>query len=100
MKMELYGVLGPVAAPVIIQVDLQGLILLIHTFGKELLDPRILRVRYVRANVKEETGVVAERRGVAAVVGIFVVHYGRDALFMEMIGRAESGHSASENDDL
>src|SRR5262249_17227171 len=52
MKMKLYGMLGPVAAPIVIQVDLQGLILLIHAFSKELLDARVLRIGYMGTDIK------------------------------------------------
>jgi hypothetical protein len=100
MKMKLYRMLRPAAAPIIIQVDLQGLILVIHTLSKELLDARVLRIGYVWANVKEETGVVAKRCRVTAMVGVLVVHYGRDALRMEAVRGAESGHSGSNNCDM
>src|SRR5215831_3962299 len=79
--------------------DLHRLILLINTVGEEILNAGILGKGNVRADVKQEVALTAERRRVPAMVRVLVVHDGRDALGVEPVRGTEPGHSASYDDD-
>src|SRR5512138_3897593 len=100
MQMELHRMPRPIATPVVVEVDLHCLVLLIDTVGEEVLDALILGERNVWADVEEKAAIVAERRRMTAMVGVLVIHDGGDALGTEPIGGTESGHSASEDDDV
>ena len=100
VQMELHRVPRPVASPVVVQVDLHRLVLLIDTLGEEVLNARIFGKGNVWADVEEEPAVVPERRGVPAMVGILVVHYGRDALGLEPVCGTEPSHPASEDNNV
>ena len=100
VQVELHRMPGPVAAPVVVQVDLHGLVLLVDAVGEEVLDAGILGEGNVRADVEQEAAVVAERRRVSAMVAVLVVNHRRDALGMEPVRGAEAGHSASQDDDV
>src|SRR5882672_6480497 len=92
--------LGPVAAPVVIQMDLQCLILLVNTVSQEVLNAGVLGIGNVRANVEEETALIAERRGVAPMIIVLVVHHGCDAPGVQPVGGTEPSHSSSQDDDV
>ena len=49
---------------------------------------------------KRKRAVETKGRRVAAIVGVLVVHDGRDAFGMEPVGGTESGHSRSKDDDV
>src|SRR5215469_10183496 len=98
MKMELNRMSGPVAAPVVVQINLNRLILLIDAVSKEFLDARILGEGNVRTKVKQKARFVTEGRGMAAMVAILVVHRGGNALGMQLVSRTKPGHSSSEHD--
>jgi hypothetical protein len=49
----------------------------------------------VGTQVENETFIVAEGRGVAAMVAILVIHDGSNALGVQAISGAESSHSGS-----
>ncbi len=87
------------AAPVVVQVDLDGLVLLIDVAGEQILDARVLGERDVRALIEEEALVVAERRRVASIVRVLVVHDRPDAFGVEAVRGTEAGHAGSEHDD-
>src|SRR5580700_10965955 len=70
VKMELDRVQGPVAFPIVIQTDLNGLILLINAVGKEILNSGILGKGNVRADVKEKSALETKRSRMTAVVAI------------------------------
>jgi hypothetical protein len=91
MEMKLSRMLRPMAAPVIIEINLQSLVLLIYAIGEQLLDTRVFGVGDVRPNVEKEAAVT-KGCGVTTMVGIFVVHHGSDALGMEAVGGAETCH--------
>ena len=92
--------LWPVPTPVVIQVDLNCLVLLVNTVGEEILDAGILRKGNMRAVVKQETAVEPERRRVAAVVMILVVHDGVMPSVRKPVSGTEPGHSASQDSDI
>src|SRR5262249_55743587 len=100
MKMELHGVLRPVSAPVVVQVDLYGLELLIDAFGEQCLNARIFGKGNMRANVEQKPALKTERCGVTAMIGILVVHDRRDTFGMEAVSGTEPGHSGTEDDDI
>ena len=52
MKVQLDWMLGPAAAPIVIQIDIKFFVLLIDTFGKEVLNARIFCVGNMWANIK------------------------------------------------
>src|SRR5579859_219965 len=100
MKMELYRMQRPVAAPVVVQVDLDSFVFLIHAFREQVLNSRILGKRDMRADVKQKSLFGTKGRRMAAVVIIFVIHRGRNALGMQPVSRTEARHSGPQNDDV
>ena len=92
--------LGPVAAPVIIQADLYCLKLLVDTFGKKFLNAGIFGKGDMRANVKEKSALETEGCRVTAMIGVLVVHHRGDAFGMEAMSGTEPGHSGSEDNDV
>ena len=55
VQVQLNRMRRPVAAPVVVQVDLQRLVLIVDARREQLLEPRILRVRDVRSDVEDES---------------------------------------------
>src|SRR5262245_41552249 len=98
--MELDGMPGPVATPIVVQVDLHSLIPLIDAIGEKVLDTGIFGKGNVRTLVKDEVGVVAERCRVAAIVTVPVVHYGRDARTVQSVSGTEPSHPSSKDDNV
>src|SRR5439155_18571334 len=98
--MKLYGMLGPVPAPVIIQADLYGLKLLVNTFGEELLNAGIFGEGDMWTNVKEKSALETEGCRVTAVIRIFVVHYRGDALGMQPVSSTAPGDSGAQDNDV
>ena len=49
--------LRPVTTPVVIQVDLHGLVFLVHAVGKQILDAGVLGKGDVRTLIEDETAV-------------------------------------------
>jgi hypothetical protein len=54
----------------------------------------------MRADVEQEAVIGAERGGVAAEVGVLVVHHRRQAVGVQPMRGAESGHAGSKNHDV
>jgi hypothetical protein len=54
----------------------------------------------MRPDVEDEVGVVAEGRGVTAIITILVVHHGRYASSTKSVSGAETSHSSSKNDNI
>jgi hypothetical protein len=90
----------PVATPVVVELDLDRLVLLVDVAGEEVLDAGVLGERDVGAQIEQEALRIAERRGVAAVVGVLVVEGRPDALGVQPIGGAEAGHPGSKDDEV
>ena len=93
------GMLRPVATPIIVQVDLHGLVHLVHTVGKQVLDTAVLCKGDVRAMIEDETAVL-ERRRVTAMIGVLVIHHRRNTLSVKPVRRSESPHPASQDDNV
>ncbi len=100
MEVELDGMLGPVATPVVVQAERQVLVSLIHPLRQEILHTGVLGEGNVRADVEVEAAIVTERRRVAAIVRVLVVHHGRQALGVKPVSGTEPGHSGSKNNDV
>ena len=100
MHVELDGMRRPVAFPVVIQRNGNGLVAPTDALREEFLDAGVFGKGDMRPDVKEEAAFVAKRHGVAAVVRVLVVHDGRDTLLMQPVGGSKAGHTASKDDDV
>src|SRR5664279_4043291 len=60
VKMKLRGMLRPMAAPVVVQIDLDRLVALVDAVGKDILDPRVLGIRDVWPHVKDEAAFILQ----------------------------------------
>ena len=87
----------PMTVPVIVQVELHGLVHPIDALGKQVLNAGIFGERNVRALIEYETAV-RERSRVAAVISILVVHNRRDAFVVKPVRRPVTTHSAAQDD--
>lgn len=61
VQVELDGVPGPVATPIVVQVDLHGFVLLIDAVRKQVLNTGVLGERDMRSQIECETRVITDR---------------------------------------
>src|SRR5262245_41636318 len=100
MKVELHRMLGPITTPIVVEVDFQGFVLLIHAVGEQRLDARVFGIRNMRADIEEEAALVTERRGMTSMIVVFVVDNRSDAFAVELEGSAETRHSGTQDNDV
>src|SRR5262245_477099 len=88
-------------APDIVELDLDGFVLVVYVTGQELLDALVFGERDMRAEVEQKPRArIFERRRVTAEVGVLVEKYGPDALALQARGRSEARHTGSNDDDV
>src|SRR5215467_13783967 len=99
MHMQLHRMLRPMAAPIIIRIQLHGFIHLVDAVGKQVLDTSVLGKGDMRTLIEDEAGVLEGGR-VAAVISVLVIHHRRNGLGVKPERRSKSRHSASQNDNV
>src|SRR6185295_6758577 len=90
----------PQPLPVIVELDLNGLVPPVDMAREELLDPRVLGEGNVRPEVEEKALVVPNRSGMPPEERILVVDARPDIVVVQEGCRAEAGHAASDHDDV
>jgi hypothetical protein len=100
IQMELNGVCDPEAAPVVIELDLDRLVLLVDIAREEVLDPLVLGERDMRTDIEHKASPIPKRSCVSPVVRVLVVHDGPNAFGMKAMCSTKAGHPGSDNYDI
>ncbi len=98
VQVDLDGVGSAVAAPVVVELVLDLLVLAVDRRGQDRTHPLVLGERHVRALVEREARVGVRVR-VPADVGVLVVEHDVVALVSQTMPSAETGHAGSQNRD-
>jgi hypothetical protein len=87
------------APPAAVQPDTDSFVSSVDCVDKDLLDPRVLRERDVRALVEDETAGKLTAGGMSADVDITVVDDLGTAGVVQAMTRAEGGESGTDDDN-
>ena len=100
VQMQLHRVGDLQPAPVVVELDLNGLVFLVDKAGEQILYTRIFGERNMRPLIEQKSVRVTKRRRMAAEICRLVVNNRLVPFGVQFMRRAKAGHAGTKNNNV